>query len=130
MAAHYGAPPGMLIVISDGTGAVLIGRGTVRGLVLDAVGAPPGERLAGELNLQWTSDGPGDCGILDMGFGLLSDGSFELPRQAGGHTIIVQLGIPNEGWQTIASGHVVAIADAVVNLEIRLDGPWPAPPPQ
>ena len=125
---YYAAPPGMLAVISDGTGAALIRSGTIRGRVLDANGRPPGERLVTELILQWTSDGPGDCGGGDIGYGLLGDGSFELPCQAGGHTIQVQIGIPDAGWQTIASGHVVAIADAVVNLEIRLDGPWPAPP--
>jgi hypothetical protein len=127
VAAHYPAAPGMLIVTSDGTGAALIREGTVRGRVVDALGRPPGEVLAGQLVLQWTSDGPGDCGRGDIGFGLRADGGFELPCQAGGHTIEVQIGVPNVGWRTIASGHVVAVADAVVGLEIRLDGLWPAP---
>lgn len=125
--AHYPAPLGMLFVKSDGTGAALIRFGTVRGRALDVDGQPPGDRLAGELILQWTSDGPGDCGRGDIGFGLSGDGSFEVPCQAGGHTIEVQIGVPNDGWRTIGSGHVVAVADGVVGLTIRLDGPWPAP---
>jgi hypothetical protein len=127
VSAHYPVAPGMLIVTSDGTGAVLIRAGTVRGRVVDVLGQPPGEILAGQLVLQWTSDGPGDCGRGDVGFGVLANGGFELPCQAGGHTIEIQIGVPNDGWRTIASGHVVAVADAVVGLEIRLAGLWPAP---
>ncbi|MEW5990338.1 MAG: hypothetical protein AB1736_03200 [Chloroflexota bacterium] len=62
-----------------------------------------------------------------MGFGIAADGTFELPCQAGGHTITIQQPVPNEGWRTIASGHVVAVGGAVVPLEIRLPGPWPEP---
>jgi hypothetical protein len=127
VAAHYGNDAVMLTVVSDGTGAALIGRGTVRGRALDAEGKPPGDVLARELALQWTSDGPGDCGGGDIGYGLNGDGSFELPCQAGGHTIEVQIGVPDDGWRTIGSGHVIAVADGVVNLAIRLDVPWPSP---
>lgn len=125
VAAHYAVPPGMLSVISDGTGAALIPRGTVRGRVLDQALQPPGAAFAGELILQWTSDGPGDCGGPgDIGFGVEPDGTFQVPCQAGGHTIMIQIGVPGVGWQTIASGHVVAVGDATVGLEIRLDGLW------
>jgi len=124
---HYQLGPEFLEVISDGTGAALLQWGTVRGRVVDILGQAPGERIAGELILQWTSDGPGDCGSGDIGFGLGPDGSFEVPCQAGGHTIMVQIGVPDVGWETIGSGHVVAAANAVVPLEIRLPGPWPEP---
>ena len=118
----------MIVVVSDGTGAALIPAGTVRGLVIDLLGRAPGEALAGQLSLQWTSDGPGNCGFMDVGFGVNADGTIQLPCQAGGHTILVQLPVPGVDWQTIGSGHVVVDGGAVVALEIRLDGPWPPPP--
>jgi hypothetical protein len=127
--AHYGDAAAMMTVISDGTGAALIPRGTVKGRVLDSLGKPPGDLLAGQLILQWTSDGPGDCGGGDVGFGLAGDGSFELPCQAGGHTIIVQIGVPNADWKTLGSGHVIAAGNATVSVLIKLPGAWPAPNP-
>ncbi|MEW5990337.1 MAG: hypothetical protein AB1736_03195 [Chloroflexota bacterium] len=48
---HYDVVPGMVQVISDGTGAALIPGGTIRGRVVDWLGQPPGEQLAGELSL-------------------------------------------------------------------------------
>jgi hypothetical protein len=77
----------------------------------------------------WTSDGPGDCGGGDIGFGVAADGTFELPCQAGGHIIQVQIGVPDDGWKTLGEGHVVAVADSTVTLEIRLTTVWPTVAP-
>ena len=123
--AHYAAPPGMIEVELDGTGAALIPEGIVRGRVLDSRGKPPGNDLAGELSLSWTSDGPGDCGGDGVGHGVEASGRFELPCQAGGHTISIEIAVPDQDSKTIGSGHVVAIGHETVGLEIRLDEPWP-----
>lgn len=32
--------------------------------------------------------------------------------------------MPSGDWLTIGSGHVIVVADAIVELEIRLDRPW------
>ena len=125
---HYAAP-GMIDVISDGTGAALVPEGTVRGRAVDILGRPPGAELAGQLNLGWTSDGPGDCGGGDIGYGLNPDGSFRLPCQAGGHTIEVQIPVPNDGWKTIGSAHVVAVGGGTVDMLIVVTGAWPAAAP-
>ncbi|HEV2005202.1 MAG TPA: hypothetical protein VGQ85_01190, partial [Candidatus Limnocylindrales bacterium] len=41
VASHYAVADGMLTVISDGTGAALLPRGTVKGRVVDSLGKPP-----------------------------------------------------------------------------------------
>jgi hypothetical protein len=122
--AHYTVPADMLHVVSDGTGAALIPRGTVTGHVLDSRGKPPGQAIANQVDLGWLSDGPGDCGYGDIGYGINADGLFEVPCQAGGHTIVIQISVPDGGWKTIASGHVVAVAGKTVTMTIRLDKPW------
>ena len=119
----------MITVESDGTGAALIPRGLVKGRVVDSLGKSPGKALEGQLDLSWTSDGPGDCGGGDIGFGVAADGTFEVPCQAGGHTIQVQIGVPDDGWKTLGEGHVIAVADSTVTLEIRLTTPWPTVAP-
>jgi hypothetical protein len=121
--AHYAVPAAMLFVISDGTGAALIPRGDVQGQVLDSLGKEPGDAIANQVNLSWSSDGPGDCGGGDVGYGITGSGSFTLPCQAGGHTIVVQISIDDD-WKTIGSGHVVAIAGTTVEVVIKLDQPW------
>jgi hypothetical protein len=65
----------------------------------------------------------------DIGFGVAADGTFELPCQAGGHIIQVQIGVPDDGWKTLGEGHVVAVADSTVTLEIRLTTVWPTVAP-
>jgi hypothetical protein len=122
--ARYAVPIGMISVESDGTGAALIPRGTVRGQVLDSLGKPPGEAVANELRLEWTSDGPGTCGGGDIGYGLTADGRFELPCQAGGHTILVQTMVGEQDWKTIGTGHLVAIGGGTIELAITLGQPW------
>jgi hypothetical protein len=122
--AHYAVPAGMIAVVSDGTGAALLPWGTVRGRVLDSRGKPPGEAVAAGLNLSWTSDGPGRCGIGDIGYGVGGSGGFELPCQVGGHTFEVQVPAVIGGPKTIASGRVVVLAGEIVELGIRLDQPW------
>jgi hypothetical protein len=120
---HYAAPVGMLVVESDGTGAALVPEGLVKGRVLDSLGKPPGPALASELTIAWTSDGRGDCSA-GAGHGVGANGRFELPCQAGGHTIEVQILVREGPARALASGHVIAIAHGTVGLEIRLDDPW------
>jgi hypothetical protein len=122
--AHFAVPVGMLEVTSDGTGAELIPRGNVSGHVLDSLGKEPGDRFASLVYLAWDSDGPGDCGGGDIGYGITGAGRFTLPCQAGGHTIDVQVSGPGDGWTSIGSGHVVAVAGTTVELVIRLSQPW------
>jgi hypothetical protein len=122
--AHYSVPANMLHIVSDGTGAALIPPGTVTGRVVDSLGKPPGQAIAHDLNLGWSSDGPGDCGGGDIGYGIGADGRFELPCQAGGHDMLVEVSVPDGGWKTIASGHVVAVAGKTVTMTMRLNKPW------
>ncbi|MEA2674923.1 MAG: hypothetical protein QOI92_2115 [Chloroflexota bacterium] len=122
--AHYAAPAGMLFVESDGTGADLVPWGAIHGRVVDSNGKPPGDRIAYNLNLDWTSDGPGTCGNGDVGIGVTSDGAFEVPCQAGGHTIQIVLLVGASDFRTIASRHVVAIGGTTVALVIKLNQPW------
>jgi hypothetical protein len=95
----------------------------VKGQVLDSLGEEPGDAIANQINLSWSSDGPGDCGGGDVGYGITGTGRFTLPCQAGGHTIVVQISTIND-WKTIGSGHVIAMAGTTVEVVIRLDQPW------
>jgi hypothetical protein len=121
--AHYAVPASMIGVESDGTGALLFPLGDIRGRVVDSIGKQPGEAVAGELSLAWTSDGLGRCGSGDVGYGVAGDGSFGLPCSAGGHTVDVQY-LVGDTWTTVASGHVVVIAGETAELVIRLSQPW------
>ena len=123
--AHYGAPPGTIAVESDGTGVELIPLGEIRGQVIDSLGKPPGGAIAGDLGLSWKSDGPGYCGVGDVGFGVSDDGTFHMPCTAGGQTIEVQtILVPNGDWTTLASGHVLVIGGKTVGLTVKLDKAW------
>jgi hypothetical protein len=123
--AHYAVPADMIVVVSDGTGAALLPWGTVRGRVLDSAGQPPGA-VAGGFYLNYTPDGPGSCGVGDMGYGVGDDGKFELPCQVGGWTFDVTVRGTGDDRQSIASGRVVVLAGQIVSLEIKLAKPWSA----
>jgi hypothetical protein len=123
--AHYAVPSGMIVVQSDGTGAALLGWGTVRGRVLDSLGQPPGAVIAEQLNLGWVSAGPGKCGGGDIGYGVGVDGRFELPCQVGAWTFEIQLPGAGDAMKTIGSGRVVVFTGQIVQLQIKLDRPWP-----
>jgi hypothetical protein len=114
---HYEVPPDMLRIHSDGTGLWLRPRGTILGKVRMANGQPPGPN---QLNLRWDGDGPGECGLLDMGFGVLDDGTFELPCTPGGWTIRVEMLLLGADWKEVGRGHVNVPAGATVNLDIVL----------
>lgn len=122
--AHYQVPAGMMVVISDGTGAALLPWGTVRGRVLDSLGQPPGASATDKLLLNWISDGPGTCGVGDVGYGVGADGGFELPCQVGGWTFEIQISAPAGGPKTIGSGRIVVLAGQTLQLAITLDQPW------
>ena len=115
--AHYGVPADMLRVDSDGTGVFLLPRGRIRGTVVTADGSTT---TAGDLMLDWSGDGPGECGGGDVGFGV-DHGRFELPCSPGGWTIEVTRPRPGEGWEVVGRGHVVVPAGGIVELRIVLD---------
>ena len=117
VAAHYGVPPDMLRVTSDGTGVALMPWGTVKGTVVTTGGHAPG---ANSLILRWRSDGPGDCGGGDIGYGVGADGSFELPCIVGTWTMFVQAMEPG-GWTDVGHGQVVVPANGTVHVRIVLD---------
>jgi len=125
--AHYAVPADMIVVQSDGTGAALLPWGTVRGRVLDSRGQPPGAAVTNDLILGWTSDGPGSCGVGDMGYGVGADGGFEVPCQVAAWTIQIQLpAVAGGSPRAIASGSVVVLAGQIAQLQIKVDRPWSA----
>ena len=114
---HYGVGPDILRVDSDGSGVFLLPRGTIEGTVVMAGGKPvPGRN---ELMLQWEADGPGECGVGDMGYGV-GTGRFELPCSPGGWTILVMTPVP-DGWEEVGRGHVVVPHRGTVELRITLE---------
>ena len=116
--AHYGVGADKLRVISDGTGILLLPRGTVHGHIVRADGRAPG---ANEWNLNWSPDRPtdGECGS-EVGFGVSEDGVFDLPCAPGGWTISVQAPVA-DGWVDIGKAHVVVPAGGDVELSITVD---------
>lgn len=117
--AHYGVTADVLKVYSDGTGIRLSPRGTIRGTVVTAAGLVPGPN---QLQVDWAGEvAGGECGIGDMGYGVLDTGRFELPCAAGGWTIRVLVLIPNADWLEVGRGHVLVPAGGTVGLRITLD---------
>jgi hypothetical protein len=125
--AHYGVGPDMLRIDSDGTGILLLPRGTIRGTVVTADGGVP--RMDGwGLEVRWASDqagdGHGDCGHGDIGYGVGEGGRFELPCAPGGWTITIEVMRETGGnpeWAVVGSGHVVVPPGGTVPLRIVLD---------
>ena len=119
--AHYGVPADMLRVTSDGTGILLLAKGTVRGTVVRADGTPPDPRAS--LNVEWASDHPGagsgDCGGGDVGYGVGANGRFELPCAPGGWTITIT--DMDHDFAPLGHGHVVVRPGEAVRLTITLD---------
>lgn len=117
--AHYAAPPGMLRVVSDGTGAALLPWGEVKGTVVTKDGRQPGPN---SLSVQQApGDPPGSCGGGDIGFGVRPDGTFEYPCQIGTRTIQV-----SEGGRVFGQVRVEIIAGRTSVVRIVVDG-VPAP---
>jgi hypothetical protein len=123
--AHYGVGPDILRVDSDGTGIVLLPRGTIRGTVVTADGGTP---HTDALMVSWasddTGDGHGDCGVGDMGYGVGLNGRFTLPCAPGGWTITIEEARDASGngdWTPVGSGHVIVPAGGEVTLRITLD---------
>lgn len=108
-----------LRVVSDGTGAMLIPAGWVKGRVI-----PPGSKRIDEdahLMLDSTSSDPGHCGGGDIGFGIAHDGTFEYPCQAGTRTILVLKSGGEDGdWYPIGSATVKVRAGKTVKVTIHL----------
>jgi hypothetical protein len=67
--------------------------------------------------LEWESDGPGQCGISDMGYGLSPQGTFALPCQPGTWTIRV---VDFMSRTVLGEGMVVVPPGGEVPLVIRL----------
>ena len=111
--AELHLPPGILVVLSDGTGVQLVGWGTVRVTVTRPDGSDVGPN---ELGLSWTPAIDGlTCGG-DVGFGVPSNGEpVDLPCQEGSWTIqVLQAG------ELLGEGRVVVHRDNVVELTITL----------
>jgi hypothetical protein len=86
---HFAVPPGVLNVISDGTGAAFVPVVAIRGVVVTADGKPPGNNaylvIARGL-------GPGRCGgdVDEMAHGVMPDGAFEIRCAVGAWTLAIQ----------------------------------------
>ncbi len=115
--AHYGLGPA-LEATSDGTGAALIPWGTVEGRLRTPAGSTPDRA---DYFLRWHSDGPGDCGGGDVGYGVSDAGTFSIPCQQGTWTIDVT--VPGgDGWRSIGQGTVDVLANRTSKLDIVLAG--------
>jgi hypothetical protein len=121
--AHYGAPPGMIRVQSDGTGAALLPWGTVKGRVV----LRNGERPAGPFQLLLFGEAgpdPGTCGGGDIGFGVMPDGTFEYACQVGRREIqIWDLGAGKDPHPIVGRATVLVPEDDVVFVEIVIEPP-------
>jgi len=108
-----------LDVESDGTGAALLPWGTIAGRVrTPSGGLPP----SADYYLRWSGNGPGDCGVGDVGYGLSPEGAFTLPCQQGTWTIEVT--VPgDDGWRPVGVGTVTVLAGRTSTLEITLSQP-------
>lgn len=104
-----------LRVDSDGTGAALLPRGTVKGHILPLDGV---DRQ--NLSLQWTSADPGDCGSGDIGYGIDEHGHFEVPCQVGSRTFIVFDIGPNGGNRERGRATIDVAADTTARVTITL----------
>lgn len=88
-------------------------------VVVDRAGRRVG---GGSMSLAWEGAQPGRCGGGDMGFGVLDDGTFELPCTPGAWTVSVV--IPGKGdgeWAPIGRGVAVVPAAARASMTITLD---------
>jgi hypothetical protein len=112
--AHYAAPAGMIEVESDGTGAVLLPWGTVKGVVVTRDGRAPGPNNFG---VEQAIDGPpGTCGGGDIGFGVAPDGRFESPCQVGIRTIQI-----SEGGRVFGQVRVEIVAGRISVVRIVVE---------
>jgi hypothetical protein len=120
--AHYNAPPGMIRVLSDGTGAALLPSGTVKGVVVRRDGKRLGD--VGSLMIQEAPGGPpGWCGAGDIGFGVMPNGAFEYPCKVGRRVIqVAELGneLPHK---VLGEARVDVPANGVVFVRIEIDPP-------
>lgn len=117
--AHFGVPPDMIRVESDGTGVALMPMVWIDGVVVDA----GGRRINGDdLNLTWVGAQPGRCGAGDIGIGPGPDGAFALPCTPGTWTIIVEKRGQGDGeWIPIGSGVVVVPPAGRTSMTIVLE---------
>ena len=116
IAAHYGAP-GMLRVISDGTGVLLQPTGRILGRVI----APPGTDM-NQLSPQFEADV--DIGARDaMGIPVAPDGTFVIDRLPPATYTVTILELGDVGNTEVGRGTVLVPPGAVVALEIPLDRP-------
>lgn len=122
---HFGVPPDMLRVQSDGTGILLKDRGTVHGIVRTVAGKTPRQN---DWMLSWASDRPaggGDCGEM-VGYGVAPDGTFDIDCAPGGWTFSVQR-MDGDAWVTIGKGHVFVPEGGSVDIHISVDPGRPTP---
>ena len=111
--AEMNLPPGILVVLSDGSGVQLVEWGTVRITVTRPDGSDVGPN---DLGLSWTPEVDGlTCGG-EVGFGVPANGeATDLPCQEGRWTIQVR-----DVGELFGEGRVVVHRDTVVELTITL----------
>jgi hypothetical protein len=116
-------PAGMLYVVSDGTGAVLVPWGTVSASVVGPDGQPARKS---DLSFDWISTNVGlECGGGDIGYGVSWDGRPTLiPCQAGTWTILVVA----SGQGTVGSAKVTVVAGKTVPVTIHVSAVPTFPP--
>ena len=116
---HYGLGD-KLVVTSDGTGAALVPAGEVKGKVRLKNGKAPGPTADLQIDAIHQESVPGSCGGGDMGFGVMPDGTFTYPCQAGTRILVIY------GWDDSGSRvelgrkTVRVIAGETVRVTIRL----------
>ncbi len=118
IAAHFGVPPDMLGITSDGTGIQLEERGTVDLAIVTADGKAPGKN---DLDVTWSPDRPDgrDCGNM-TGIIVPPDGALSIPCAPGGWTFTIQTRA-GDAWTPVGTGHVVVPSGKTVELRITLD---------
>ena len=117
--AHYGLGD-KLVVTSDGTGAALIPGGDVKGKVRLKNGKVPGPRADLQIDYIYQPDVPGSCGGGDMGYGVMPDGSFTYPCQAGKRVLVIYGDDAKGNRVELGRTTVNVIAGKTVTVTMRL----------
>jgi hypothetical protein len=116
---HYGLGD-KLAVTSDGTGAALIPAGDVKGVVRLRNGKAPGPTADLQIDAIYQESVPGSCGGGDMGFGVMPDGSFTYPCQAGQRILVIYGSDENGSRVELGRKTVNVIAGKTVRVTITL----------
>lgn len=116
---HY-ALGDKLVVTSDGTGAALIPAGDVKGKVRLKNGKAPGPTADLQIDAIYQETVPGSCGGGDMGYGVLPDGTFTYPCQAGERILVIYGRDANGSRVELGRKTVTVIAGKTISVTIKL----------